>query len=219
MTNSPGFAALLTLLAFSSASSAAEPELKYAGIMVRHGVRSPTWDAARLNAYSAQPWPEWGVAPGELTPHGFQLMELLGRYYGSWLRTQRLLDGKSCGDAGHVYIHADTVQRTLESARALSGSLIAGCKIPVHSLPAGERDSLFDPVSTDPGVLDQEKALAALQARLGDGAVLLDRSRQMFRELQTILTGTSVPAHPVVASSDKIGDADYFQGSGSQRAA
>ena len=66
-------------------------ELKYVVIVSRHGVRSPTWDRERLNEYSSQPWPDWGVAPGELTPHGRDLIKILGSYYREWLTGAGLL--------------------------------------------------------------------------------------------------------------------------------
>ena len=46
----------------------------------RHGVRSPTGKSAQYNQFSAAPWPEWKVAPGYLTPHGFELIRLFGAY-------------------------------------------------------------------------------------------------------------------------------------------
>src|SRR5262247_2600365 len=52
-------------------------ELKYAIIVIRHGVRSPTWTRDRLNQYSAAPWPDWAVPPGNLTAHGRRLMKIM----------------------------------------------------------------------------------------------------------------------------------------------
>src|SRR5271165_7113429 len=98
----------------------AEPRLKYVVIVNRHGVRSPTWDAARLNQYSAQPWPDWGVPPGDLTPHGRKLVGILGSYYREWLAGEHFLNRNGCGDANRIYIWADTDQRTLETGRALA---------------------------------------------------------------------------------------------------
>src|SRR5262245_43260710 len=102
------FAALAALVLLEG-SSAAQParssdELKYVIIVSRHGVRAPTWDAKRLNQYSAQAWPDFGVAPGELTPHGRQLMRLMGDYYRELFVSQGLLGKPNCADAAKTYI-------------------------------------------------------------------------------------------------------------------
>lgn len=159
-------------------------QLKYVVIVSRHGVRSPTWDAARLNEYSAEPWPDWGVPPGFLTPRGRTLITLLGAYYREWLAGEHLIKGNGCDDAPSVFIHADTDQRTLETGRAFAESLLPGCDVPVHSAPAGERDPLFSGVGTP----DPELALKAVRERLGnDPKKLLADHQQALDTLQFIL--------------------------------
>ena len=116
---------------------AATPRLTYVVIVSRHGVRSPTWENSRLNQYSAEPWPEWDVPPGNLTPHGRRLIELMGSYYREWLAGEHLLGTQGCQDAGRIYIRADRDQRTVETGRAFGESLLPGCGIEVHSQPAG----------------------------------------------------------------------------------
>jgi 4-phytase/acid phosphatase len=165
---------------------AAAPRLKYVAIVIRHGVRSPTWDAARLNEYSAQPWPEWGVAPGELTPHGRESIRLMGAYYGEWLTKEHLLDTRVCRDAGRVHIVADTSQRTLETGRALAESLMPGCGIAIQSQQADQKDPLFSGAGTP----DPELSLSAIRARLGgDSQKLLADHRAAIEALQFIVAG------------------------------
>ncbi len=79
------------LLAVSRPAGSADGlQLKYAVIVSRHGVRSPTWETARLNQYSAEPWPDWDVPPGNLTAHGRTLIQLMGAYYREWLAGEHL---------------------------------------------------------------------------------------------------------------------------------
>ncbi len=171
---------------FAAQPLAAAPRLKYVVIVSRHGVRSPTWDAARLNEYSAEPWPEWGVAPGEITPHGRKLIQLMGGYYREWLAKERLLETSGCGGAARVRIVADTSQRTLETGRAFSESLAPGCAIPVESQPPGQKDPLF----SGAGAADPDRSLDALRARLGpDPRKLIADHRTAIDLLQSILTG------------------------------
>jgi len=160
--------------------------LKYVVIVSRHGVRSPTWDNARLNAYSAEPWPEWDVPPGNLTPHGRALIRLMGSYYGDWLAAEHLFHREGCQDARRIYVRADKDQRTIETGRAFAESLLPGCGIEVHSQPAPGSDPLFSGVGTP----DPERMLAAVRRRLGpDPQVLLAEHREAFEALRSILKG------------------------------
>src|SRR2546426_335144 len=82
--------------------SAREPKLRFAVILTRHGVRSPTWTAEQLNAYSSDPWPNWGVPPGNLIPQGSKLMTLFGSYYRLYFSAAGLLHATGCEDAAHI---------------------------------------------------------------------------------------------------------------------
>lgn len=165
---------------------AAAPELKYAVILARHGVRSPTWDLDRLNQYSVEPWPDFGVRPGELTPRGRDLIKILGAYYRQRFNGQNLLNSGGCADGRRVYIWADIDQRALETGRAFAESILPGCGVPIHSRPEGEKDSVFAGVSRP----DTDRAIQAVRERLGpDPQNLLADSRSAVRTLQFILTG------------------------------
>lgn len=189
-------AAWMAVTRVVAASPAASPQLRYVVIVTRHGVRSPTWTNDRLNQYSAEPWPDWGVPPGILTPHGRALMQLMGAYYRAWLASEHLLRPQGCGDAGRIYIHADTDQRTLETGHALAETLLPGCAIAVHSVPKGSRDPLFSSAATGSGMQDGETAVRAVQDRLGENSRhFLDLHRAAFEALQSVLVGGgSAPA-------------------------
>ncbi|MGA2117549.1 MAG: histidine-type phosphatase [Bryobacteraceae bacterium] len=167
-------------------AGAAQPELQYVVIVSRHGVRAPTWDRTRLNQYSAQPWPEWGVAPGELTPHGRALIELLGAYYRSWLAGEHLLDREGCGDRSRIYIYPDKDQRTVETGRAFAESLLPGCGLETRAEPDGGADPLFSGAGTP----DPALAAEAVRARLGaDSGRLLADHKEALDALRQLLTG------------------------------
>jgi len=165
-------------------------ELEYAVVLSRHGVRSPTWTSERLNQYSTEDWPDWGVPPGHLTVHGRKLMELLGGYYRDYFTDAGLYSAQGCDDADRLYFRANTIQRTLETARALASTMLPACQVRVHSLPAGTVDPLFRPVGAGVGRPDRAVAVASIMGRLGSRPeALVEPHRPALETVQQVLLG------------------------------
>jgi 4-phytase / acid phosphatase len=159
---------LLCGAAFAESNQANAPEehLKFVLVLVRHGVRSPTWTNARLDEYSKDPWPKWDVAPGILTPHGRMLMTFFGAYYREYFAAHGLLSANGCSDAARTYFRADGEQRTFETSHAIADGMLPGCNAEVHSLANGVQDVLFHPVGKV-GTPDTRLALSAVAGRIG----------------------------------------------------
>lgn len=175
-------------------------ELRYVVIVSRHGVRSPTWENTRLDAYSAEPWPRWTVPPGNLTLHGRRLIELMGSYYRQWLRAEHLLSASACQDAGRIQILADAEQRTRETGRAFAESLLPGCAILVPEQTDGRSDPLF----SGSGTPDPQKMIAAIRERLGaDPQKLVTDHRVALAALESILGKAQAPAAVGIALRGK----------------
>ena len=161
-------------------------QLKFVLVLTRHGVRSPTWTNARLDEYAKQPWPQWPVEPGILTPHGKQLMTYSGAYDHAYFAQLGLLSSEGCADVSQVYFWADTDQRTRESARGLADGMFPGCQELVHALPGATRDPLFHP-NVESSV--QAVEYAALAGRIGDDpAALLAAYRMPLEAMQRVLS-------------------------------
>jgi len=196
---------LLTILALAGAVLGAADgpprRLAYVVIVSRHGVRSPTWTADRLNQYSAEPWPDFQVPPGYLTPHGRRIMTRLGEYYGEWLRREGLLQPR-CASADRVFVWADTDQRTMETARAVGETLLPGCAIAVHAEAEGQKDPLFDPIATGLAKPDPQRARQAAEAALRGGpSAVFDAHRDAFAALEAVLSGGAPVAQRVADGS------------------
>jgi 4-phytase / acid phosphatase len=179
-------------------TSAPVPKLRFVVILTRHGVRSPTWTPSDLNAYSAEPWPDWGVTPGSLTSHGGKLMTQFGSYYRLYLSAARLLHSTGCEDASHVYICADAESRTHETGRALAAGMMPGCNVEVGTGP-DKRDPLFSSLSAGVGKPDPALAAASISGRIGGNPSALVSSYQgAFSTLREVLFGcasaTACPA-------------------------
>ncbi len=187
------FGLLLVVLAAFSGVAAAAPdgELKLAIILTRHGVRSPLQNNEVLGKFAAEPWPEWHVAPGILTPHGRQEMVMMGGYYRDHFVAEGLLTGTAATDASRVYFRSDNDQRTIESARALAAGLLPDAPEPeMHAKPKGENDALFRIVTSYPKLPDRALGVAALNGRIGnDPAAYLRAQQAEFSLLEQVLLG------------------------------
>jgi 4-phytase / acid phosphatase len=144
-----------------------DSSLKFVVYLSRHGVRSPTGEPAQYNTYSAAPWPNWDVPPGNLTAHGFRLMQLFGAYDRIQLANEGLLSMQGCEDANRVVIYSDSDQRTRETGRALELGLFPGCAHVVQGLPEHTPDPLFHPLAAGTTAAHSEQAVAALSGRIG----------------------------------------------------
>ena len=190
---------------------AAAPRLRYAAIVIRHGVRSPTWTTDRLRQWSAEPWPSFDVAPGELTPRGRVLITLLGSYYRQWFAREGLLED-GCRDAARVYIWADTDQRTVETGRALAESVLPGCAPTVHRFDGGE-DPLFDPIAA--GVVHPNPATLAadMRGRLAQQRAAIESGlRPRLDALQRVLTGDGRADHTLAEQGLTLGVSESANG-------
>jgi 4-phytase / acid phosphatase len=191
---------LLLLAALPAAPVRAAPadggQLRLVVILTRHGVRAPLAANAQYAAFAAQPWPQWEVPPGNLTPHGIRQMALMGAYYRLRFVDAGLLTGHADRDAARVFIRADSDQRTVETARDLAAGLLPGVAPEVHARPAGAIDPLFRAASLPVGRPDRGLAVAAVLGRIGGDPSIVVRAHQpAFATLQRVLFGDGpVPA-------------------------
>ncbi|HTX76094.1 MAG TPA: histidine-type phosphatase [Terracidiphilus sp.] len=198
LTCRPILLVCIVVLAFvpclaQAGSPAAKPddaELKFVVILSRHGVRSPTDDPGKYDAYSSAPWPRWSVPPGYLTEHGFELMKLFGAYDRVRLAQEGLIAPSGCADASQVTFVADSDQRTRESARALADGMFPDCQVAVQARPESEPDPLFHSMRAGVGKPERALAAAAMEGRIGgDGSNLTSAYRPQLQALDGILAG------------------------------
>jgi len=121
--------------------------------------------AAQLDRYAADPWPEWQVPRGNLTPGGAQLAGYLGTYWREHYRSLGLL---APGDCAGVWFHANKTQRTVATAEAVAHALLPSCTAAIDTVPDGSADPLFDAVSAGVAVPDYAVAEAAVLGRIGN---------------------------------------------------
>jgi 4-phytase/acid phosphatase len=168
--------------------AAATAKLEYTAVMNRHGVRTSTWTNDHLAEYSADPWPQWDVATGELTSQGRIQMKLLGAYDREYLTQLGLIGTKGCDDASHFYFWSDTTSRDIESGHWLAAGLFPGCQVAIHAVPQGKSDPMFAPWSLLKP--DPELSAAALLGRVGGHPETLDTTyRDRLEAMERVLLG------------------------------
>jgi 4-phytase/acid phosphatase len=177
---------------FRSMAQLAPPAMKleYVAVLSRHGVRSALLSLDALREYSSQPWHPMTVPLGYLTPHGRTEMQMTGSWDRQYLRQNGLIAGApGCEDASRFYFRADSIQRDIESARAMALTMFPECNVPIHSSPAGTPDPMFLGADS-PGLVDRELAGAALEGRTGgDPWLILKAHASDVAIVQEILTG------------------------------
>lgn len=176
------------LLALAGAAQA-EPRLERVVIVMRHGVRPPTKPNSELAQYAAQPWPDWPVAPGELTPHGGEGVRLMGESLRDAYVALRLLPARGCAPAGEVEVWADGAdQRTRKTGEIVAGALEPSCGLAAPSAPPSPRDPIFagsdaGACKLDPANARKTMAAAAAEAQARQAPQL----RAATARLQSIL--------------------------------
>jgi 4-phytase/acid phosphatase len=170
-----------------------------------------------LAGYAAQPWPKWEVAPTIQTPHGNQLVALMGDYYRMRFMKAGLLSGDPATDGPLVFIRADNDQRTIETGRIIGKALVPVGEPDVHALPEGTKDPLFQPYRAHVGHPDIALAEASVLGRMGGDPQNVDRAyATQLNELKGILFGPGVTPPPSSAFSAPTavvpGDGKYLVG-------
>jgi 4-phytase/acid phosphatase len=173
-------------------------ELRFVLVLSRHGIRPPLTAASALDLHSSDPWPEWEVPLGYLTPHGEVAMHQMGAYMRLNFARNGLLPTASCPDSSEVYLYADTDERNIESTRNTFAGLEPGCgPLPINTIvPAQDvRDPLF---SLSPNAFPPPKNGSAIASQAVTGknpaAFFSVTENPELKEFARILAPD--PAHP-----------------------
>lgn len=187
-----------TLDQTASQNADQKADLEFVVVLSRHGVRSPLNRQADLDKFSAAPWPTWPVAPGIQTPHGDELIKILGGWDRSHWASQGLFTATGCADAAHVTVIADTDQRTIATGKDLAEGMFPGCGIAVQSRPQGTTDTLFRALASPAIHADSALAVAAVAGRIGgDPRNLTEAYRPQLAALDRVLAGCGkLPENP-----------------------
>jgi 4-phytase/acid phosphatase len=138
-------------------------------LLSRHGVSAPLETNDQMDQFAASPWPAWPVPSGFLTPHGAELMRLMGRYYRVLYGGRGLIQADDCPPRNTVAAWADLDQRTRDSAASLMAGMYPRCADPLvrNQIDITVPDPIFHPQPTAACPMDPATDRAALLARIG----------------------------------------------------
>ena len=143
---------LLYLTAFQLAEAGVQRDLqgRYELVQVlmlsRHNIRAPLVDSGMLTELTEHKWHDFGVASGQLTVHGGQVEEAMGRYARFHLQQEGLLPAGFEPGAGEIYFYANAIARTVDTARHFAEGMFPGAEVPViYKGEVGDADPVFWP--------------------------------------------------------------------------
>ena len=203
--------ALAATLRMTAMAQGGGSKLEYVAVLSRHGVRAALVPGTTLNQYSSQPFRLADVPVGYLTAHGRWEMQVMGVYHGQYLEQQGLIGKSGCEDAARFYFRSDSIQRDVESARAIAYGMFPDCRVPVHAVPVGTSDPMFL-TATSPGLMDRDLAAAALEGRTGGNPVRILQAHSADVDLiQKVLTGDGpTPKKTLLTPIELLPTADRY---------
>jgi 4-phytase/acid phosphatase len=160
--------ALMTLCSPLLVAQPADDTLpKQVIIFARHGVRAPVLPNSVINNFSAQPFPVFTVATGNLTANGARNETLFGTWFRLWLRKEGLLTGNDQADPAFTYFRANGAPLITDTAKAFAAGMLPSATVNLNAYPVTANDPLFSPVAAGVAQLDSRMAIAAVSGRIG----------------------------------------------------
>jgi 4-phytase/acid phosphatase len=106
-------------------------------VFARHGLRAPQTqipcaspeDIGCMNAQSQRPWPSFGVATGDLLPHGYDAARVLGAYFRQHYATVGLLPATGCPDRQVPPAFFADDERTAMTGGGLADGMLTDCAV------------------------------------------------------------------------------------------
>ena len=174
-------------------------KLKQVLVLSRHNIRSPlSGSESNLGRITPHQWFEWTSAPSELSLRGGMLETAMGQFFRKWLAAEGMFAENHQPDADEVYFYANSMQRTIATARYFAAGMMPAADLTIHHRYA---PSKMDPIFT-PQLTHIDRRFAA-QANLE--ATLLVGSHQLtaatlqldscYRILTDVLDWKESPLH------------------------
>jgi 4-phytase/acid phosphatase len=179
-------------VAFAQPSAKTDLRVDRVVMLMRHGVRPPTKAPPVPEGTATEPWPEWPVQPGYLTPHGADALRRLAAADRAQFLAEGLMPRTGCA---RVRVVADSDQRTIATGDVWAAAVAPGCKVDISHRPQDVADPIFSPIDERAVAFDADAArVAILDAAGQDGIAREERRLQpIVSRLDAILCRPAAP--------------------------
>ena len=168
-------------------------------ILSRHHIRAPLAGknsfAGRVTPHS---WMAWSSAPGELSLRGGELETLMGQYFRKRLVRDGLITENYQPKEGEMRFYANSLQRTIATARYFASGFLPVAEVPVeHKFALGKNDPVFSFELNMPGGAFLAEADREIKERCGPQGVKGVGSGlgEAYKLLEQILDVKQSPAY------------------------
>ncbi len=164
----------------------------------RHHVRSAVLSKGERRITPHQ-WHEWDEEDGYLTARGAILEQEMGRYFRQWLSGERLFDFSSAKEGDSIYLYANSMRRTIDTARSFAKGFMPNMNLEVgynKNVKMGSMDPVFNAVISKKSDAFNQKACAEVEFACGAEGLqgFADRLEQDALKLAEVIDLSHSPA-------------------------
>lgn len=135
-------------------------------VLSRHNIRSPLGET--INKLTPHKWVKWTSAPGELSQKGGELETIMGQYFRERLVHDGLIAENEQPAAGKVRFYANSMQRTIATARYFSSGMLPVANVSIeHQFAPSQMDPVFTAAFTFMNDAYQAKVMQQIAAKGG----------------------------------------------------
>ena len=165
-------------------------------VLSRHNIRSPlTRNGSVLDSLTPHHdmWHVWSADAGRLTLKGGVSETLMGQYFKLWLESEGLIPQDWQPSGREAYFYANSLQRTVATARHFSAGFAPAADIRVKYLP-GKLNKTFLPIITADSETFREEA-----------------ARERAHFMEESFTDSLSKAYPVLEEVLDYYESDYYK--------
>ncbi len=148
-------------------------ELERMVILSRHNIRSPlSQPGSVLDKVTPHDWFDWTSNSGELSMRGGVEETIMGQFFRKYLDMTGLIEENSIPEPGEIRFYANSMQRTIATARFFASGFSPLADIDVeYTQEIGKMDPVFNPQITKISDTFVEKALSEIAAMGGEAGL------------------------------------------------